>query len=101
MSGSTEQFYSGEAGRRYQDRKRAVPEPAIPWVARSRAEKFQYFVRPPDTVVEIGVGLGWNLAHLKCARRIGTDLEDFMPSDLKRAGIEFQKSPTALPAEIA
>jgi SAM-dependent methyltransferase len=101
MSSGPEQYYCGEAGRRYQNEKRAVPDRAIPWVARLRAEKFQPLVRPTDTVVEFGVGLGWNLAALQCARRIGTDLEDFLPLDLKRAGIEFQKSSSDLPAGFA
>jgi ubiquinone/menaquinone biosynthesis C-methylase UbiE len=89
MSAAPEQFYRGEAGQRYQQQKRAVPDEAIPWVARLRAEKLQPHINPTDTVVELGVGLGWNLARLKCARRIGTDLEDFLPASLKQGGVEF------------
>lgn len=101
MSGTSEQFYRGEAGQRYQQQKRAVPEGAIPWVARLRAEKLQPHIKPTDTVVEFGAGLGWNLANLNCARRIATDLEDFLPPDLKKSGVEFSPSSETIPTETA
>ena len=69
--------YQGEAGRAYHEGKRGLPAEAFPWVARLRAEKFAAHVRPSDTVVEFGVGAGWNLAELKCARRIGFDVSDW------------------------
>ncbi|HUS34887.1 MAG TPA: class I SAM-dependent methyltransferase [Verrucomicrobiae bacterium] len=101
MSGTSEQFYRGEAGQRYQQQKRAVPDEAIPWVARLRAEKLQPHIKPTDTVVEFGAGLGWNLANLNCARRIATDLEDFLPESLKQSGVEFSPSTETIPAEAA
>jgi SAM-dependent methyltransferase len=101
MPGTTEDYYRGEAGRRYQQQKRAVPEAAAPWVCRLRAEKLQSSVGPDDTVVELGVGFGWNLANLKCARRIGTDLEDFLPAELKQSVVEFRRASSELSNEIA
>ena len=88
MVSSSEEHYRGEAGQHYQQQKRAVPEAAVPWVAKLRAEKFQPSIKLTDTVVEFGAGLGWNLANLQCSRRIGTDLEDFLTPALK-ANIEF------------
>ena len=101
MSGAPEQFYRGEAGQRYQQQKRAVPDAAIPWVARLRAEKLQPHIKPTDTVVEFGAGLGWNLTGLNCARRIATDLEDFLPTDLKQSGVEFFTTSETLANETA
>jgi SAM-dependent methyltransferase len=101
MASASEEIYRGEAGQRYQQQKRAVPDAAIPWVARLRAEKFCGFIESTDTVVEFGVGLGWNLAELQCARRIGTDLEDFLPDDLKKSGVEFVADSSAIPNESA
>jgi SAM-dependent methyltransferase len=95
MSGAIENQYKGPAGQTYQKEKRAVPPQAYPWVARLRAEKFQRHVRPTDVVLEIGIGLGWNLAELRCGRRIGADLENFLPPAVK--GIEFQSSTSDLP----
>ena len=100
MASAAEEHYRGEAGQRYQQQKRAVPEAAVPWVAKLRAEKFQPFIKSTDTVVEFGVGLGWNLANLQCARRIGTDLENFLPSALKTA-IEFVPTAAAIPNDSA
>ncbi len=95
MASSSEEHYRGEAGQRYQQQKRAVPEAAAPWVTKLRAEKFQPFIKQKDTVVEFGVGLGWNLARLQCARRIGTDLENFLPEALKTE-VEFFSSSTEI-----
>lgn len=101
MSAASEQFYRGESGQRYQQQKRAVPDEAIPWVARLRAQKLQPLIEPNHTVIEFGVGLGWNLAHLKCARRIGTDLEDFLPPALKETGVQFVARSEDIPSASA
>lgn len=47
------------------------------WVYRLRAEKFQRWVKDTDTVFEYGVGAGWNLARLRCGRRVGFDAAGF------------------------
>jgi SAM-dependent methyltransferase len=99
VPGAAENLYRGEAGRAYQQQKRAVPPEAFPWVARLRAEKFQSHIQPTDTVLELGAGLGWNLAELHCARRIATDLEDHLPPNLKSGGIEFLPNTTSLPPQ--
>jgi SAM-dependent methyltransferase len=101
MSAVSEQHYRGEAGQRYQQQKRSVPEAAIPWLARLRAEKFQELIRTTDSVVELGVGLGWNLMELKCGRRIGTDLEDYLSPELKTGGIEFRNASSEIADETA
>jgi SAM-dependent methyltransferase len=101
MAAGSEQHYRGEAGQRYQQQKRAVPEAAVPWVARLRAEKFQPLIRPTDCVVELGVGLGWNLIDLKCANRIATDLEDYLPQEVKHGGVEFRGSSSEIANESA
>ncbi|MGD0812887.1 MAG: class I SAM-dependent methyltransferase [Verrucomicrobiota bacterium] len=84
-----QRHYQGEAGRRYQQHKRGIRDSAIPWVARLRAEKLSPSVRPTDVVLEYGVGLGWNLAALKCRRRIGFDAADFLEPSLRALGIEY------------
>ena len=84
-----QRHYQGEAGRRYQQHKRGVPDSAVAWVARLRAEKLSRFVRPNDVVLEYGVGLGWNLAALPCRRKIGFDVADFLETSVRALGIEF------------
>ena len=68
--------YEGSAGREYHDGKRALAPAALEWVMRLRAEKFQPHVRPVDTVLELGVGAGWNLGRLLCARTSAAGLRD-------------------------
>lgn len=93
---STTRHYQGAAGRAYHEGKRGIPPAAFPWVARLRAEKFALHVRPTDIVVEFGVGAGWNLAEMKCARRIGFDVSDLLEAGLRERGIEFVQESTAL-----
>jgi SAM-dependent methyltransferase len=85
----TQRHYQGEAGRRYQLNKRGVPDCAVPWIGRLRAEKLARFIRPADVVLEYGVGLGWNLAALKCGRKLGFDVADFLEPAVRALGIEF------------
>ena len=82
-------FYQGDSGEQYHQGKRALAPPALDWVMNLRARKFQSHVRPEDIVFELGVGAGWNLARLKCARRIGCDTADFLRARLTALGIEF------------
>ncbi len=93
--------YHGEAGLRYHQVKRGLPSRALPWVMRLRAEKFSSHIRPTDTVLEYGVGAGWNLAHLNCARKIGIDVSEAVESQARGLGIEFHFSSAALPSGIA
>ncbi len=88
--------YQGEAGRRYQEEKRGIPEAAVPWVARLRAQKLAPFVRPGDVVLEYGVGQGWNLSALTCRRKIGFDVADFLESAVRAQGIEYVAETTTI-----
>ena len=93
---SAARHYQGAPGRAYHEGKRGLPPAAVPWVARLRAEKFAVHVRATDTVVEFGVGAGWNLAELKCARRIGFDVSEFLAPAVRELGIEFVSASAAL-----
>ena len=61
----------------------------LPWVAASRAKKISAYVKPADSVFEYGVGWGWNLAALDCARKIGFDIADAVREKVVGHGIEF------------
>jgi SAM-dependent methyltransferase len=92
-----QRHYRGEAGCSYQLHKRGIPESALPWVARLRAEKLAPQVRPADVVLEYGAGLGWNLAALPCRRKIGFDVADFLAPTLHGLGIEFVTETKSIP----
>ncbi len=81
--------YQGEAGRRYHEIKRGVPERALPWIARLRAAKIQPYVRADDVVLEYGAGAGWNLAALQAARRIAFEVSEFLRPEVEARGLEF------------
>lgn len=90
------QHYQGAAGQQYHQQKRAIPDGAFSWVARLRARKIQEHIQSGDTVLEYGVGLGWNLAALACARKIGLDVGEFLESAVRERGIEFVASAAAV-----
>ena len=91
------QRYIANRGKAYHETKRAVPDPAYPWVARLRSRKIRPYISANDTVLEYGVGTGWNLAGLECKRKIGFDLADHLEPILERHGIEFVKDILAVP----
>jgi SAM-dependent methyltransferase len=86
------QRYSGEGGKAYHDTKRSVPDSAYSWIAKLRAEKIEPQINPGDTVLEYGVGTGWNLAQIKCKRRLGFDLSEHLEPLLQNHGMEFVKN---------
>lgn len=88
--------YVGAAGAEYHEGKRALPEGAVPWVTRARAALFQPEVRDSDAVFEFGCGFGWNLAGLRCARRVGHDVAVQLRPVIEAAGIEFVADTGAL-----
>jgi SAM-dependent methyltransferase len=81
--------YQGDAGRRYHEIKRGLPEAARPWMIRLRAAKLRPWIRADQVVVEFGAGAGWNLAGLDCRRRIGYDVSDFLRPEVEQRGLEF------------
>ena len=66
-----------------------------------RAEKFQSHVRAEDVVCELGVGSGWNLGRLRCARRLGVDTSEFLAERVTGLGIEFFRDIAAVPDAMA
>ena len=94
-------LYEGVSGRNYHEEKRALNPAALEWVMTLRAEKFQRRVRASDTVFEFGVGSGWNLGRLRCARKIGCDASTFLKERITALGIEFVTESSAVPDETA
>lgn len=90
------ELYRGKSGTSYHEGKRALAPSAEEWVYRLRAEKFQHWVTETDVVLEYGVGAGWNLARLRCRRRMGFDAADFLAERVKALGIEFLSGTGAL-----
>lgn len=91
-------YYTGAAGERYHREKRGIPPAAFDWVAAARRQKFAPAIRPVDTVFEFGVGLGWNLAALSCAKKLGFDVAAHLRSEVESRGIAWVEDPAKLAA---
>ena len=94
-------IYSGQLGKKYHEQKRHLHPTALPWVMELRAKKFQPHVRASDLVFEMGVGSGWNLGRLNCAKRLGCDAADFLEKDVKALDITFFRNIKDVPTAIA
>lgn len=94
-------FYRGQPGREYHGKKRGLRPECLDWVMAHRAAKFQQYVRPGDVVCELGVGTGWNLGRLNCARRIGVDPSDFLKEPLAVLKIEWLEKIELVPDAVA
>jgi SAM-dependent methyltransferase len=92
-----QRHYRGDAGRRYHESKRGLPERAIPWVAALRARKLAPVIGADDVVLEYGVGAGWNLAEVRCRRKMGFDVADFLEPSLRALGVEFVPDTRIIP----
>ena len=94
-----DRHYVGEASQEYHEKKRTIPDVAVPWVARLRAEKLQPHIQNTDTVFEFGAGYGWNLVELRCARKIAYDIAEL--PNASHQGIEWIRSIEAVAPEFA
>lgn len=90
-------LYRGQAGITYHSLVNLVSKAAFEYVTKTRKFKIQRYLKPSDTVLEFGVGTGWNLCQLNCHRKIGYDISTHLEPSLKDLGIEFIADLALLP----
>lgn len=88
IKADAKRHYTGASGEEYHA-SFAIPEATVPWVARERAKKTARFLAPSDTVLEYGVGYGWNLSQANCKKRLGFDVASHVEPYVRALGIEF------------
>ena len=91
--------YLEERGETYHLKKRKLNPDLVPWVAKLRAEKFQPYIKPTDSVFEYGAGAGWNLINLKCNSKAAYDLSSLNRKLFADNGIEFFDEEIKIPKE--
>lgn len=89
--------YEGEQGARYF----AYQNVAGLDQGRLEARKFARHIQPSNTVVDFGCGSGAVLANLRCARRIGVEVNPAARAEAARHAIELHASPESIPAATA
>jgi len=80
----------------YHEKAHAVTPRAFALILRYRGEKFARFIDPNDSVLEFGVGPGWNIMNLPARRRVGFDVTEAYAAQLRAAGVEFFSDLSAL-----
>jgi len=81
--------YRGQAGAMYHEAKHGGGPFFDKIVAKSRAQKFQPFVNETDSVLEYGVGTGYNLMELRCREKVGYDVAECCRTKVESKGIYF------------
>jgi hypothetical protein len=87
--------YAGPFGATYHQARR-LPREAERWICRVRAAKIQKWIGKEDSVLEYGVGFGWNLADVRCREKVGFDVAD-VREDVESRGIRFFNDENSLP----
>ena len=83
-----ENTYRGTRGEVYQKSRHRVGDRGFELIARSRARKIRKYIKPGDSVLEFGVGQGWNLAKITCREKVGYDISE-EPKRLRGYEISF------------
>jgi len=81
--------YSGRAGAVYHEAKHGAGPIGNKMIAKNRLRKFQPFVKETDSVLEYGVGTGFNLAELCCKEKVGYDVAECCRAKVEADGIYF------------
>ncbi len=90
--------YLEERGEDYHLTKRKLSSQNIPWLAKLRAEKFQAFVQPEDSLFEYGAGAGWNLMGLNCKTKSAYDISSLNKQLFADYSIEFFDQEDQIPS---
>lgn len=89
--------YIGGDGERYHKRKHDVSAKVFDWIAKARADKFGSWVKCSDSVLEFGVGVGFNLAALTCKSKMGFDTAAHLKPVVEDRGIQFVDDEGSIP----
>ena len=86
-------IYTKDRGRAYHGPKHAMDVASRALIIRSRTKKIQPHIRHSDEVLEFGIGHGWNLLGISCARKFGYDVASYLGELYdEKSGIEFNDS---------
>lgn len=81
--------YTGAQGYDYHHTTHNTDSFVYEVVSHERAHKLQPFIRPEDEVLEFGAGIGLNIVHLQCKRRVAYELSDIGRTLCESAGVEY------------
>jgi SAM-dependent methyltransferase len=99
FEGRVKAHYLEERGEVYHLQKRKLNPELIPWVAKLRAEKFQPYINPNESVFEYGAGAGWNLMDLNCKSKAAYDLSSLNKKLFESNSIQFYEQESQIPNE--
>ncbi len=90
MQANVVDFYQADS--RYHDPLLDIPEECSRWISRLRADKLSRWLGDVSTVLEFGVGSGWNLAAVPVGERLGYDIGKHLRPVVEARGIRFLDS---------
>ena len=88
MSEIAEQ-YQDQRGEDYHNAVNKVSKDVFPWISKLRKDKLQSYISENDSVLEYGIGTGWNLSELVCRNKYGFDVSKHLKTEVENLGISF------------
>jgi len=86
-------YYTGEKGQEYYDMRSQRRDE---FLQKRRAGHFQPYIEETDTVLDFGCGTGGILHHLKCAHKIGVEVNAPSVAEAKERGLEIHNDLSAI-----
>ncbi len=90
-------FYLGDNGKQYHSSKHTVTNQVWRMISADRARKISavHQIQGAHTILEYGVGTGWNLESLAIPHKLGFDVVNVL--DLQATSIQFVESIESIP----
>ncbi len=89
-------YYTGQKGQEYYNMR---ADRRDEFLQKRRAGHFQPYIKNTDTILDFGCGTGGILEHLKCAKKIGIEVNAPSVSEAKQRGLEIHPNLNAIPDE--
>ena len=84
-----EKQYIGKKGEDYHNKVHGAIRVVDSWISNKRRSKLVTYINQNDTVLEYGVGYGWNLRSLSNKEKVGYDIASHLSSEIENYGIKF------------
>lgn len=70
--------YKGQSGEKYHSTKHDIDSESVKLIYAERKRKFQPHINHLETVLEYGVGCGWNLIPINCGQKYAYDIAEHL-----------------------
>ena len=91
--------YKGNQGKNYHKQVHLSSVTAEQWISNKRRVKLEPYINADASILEYGVGYGWNLRSLPNRIKVGFDLATHLSTEIEKSGISFVSDTSQLQDE--